>query len=461
MPIASGLGRRDFLRLAGGAALAAAGFSCGGSGDDEPKAAPRTKGSGPGGGERTLRIAQSTHFVPSYEQWFDNEYARRWGEDHDVKIVVEHFPYESVGSRASAEVAAQGPHDIFGFVDTPPAFEDEVIDHRELIEEVEAKLGQMTPLLERSTLSAKTRKYFGFPEYWSANLANYRADLWDQVEAGLRPSSWDDVLRAAPKLKAMGHPVGIGMSNEGDSFYALASLMHAYGSSIQDGEANVAINRPATVEAVKMGAAIFQGGMTDEVLIWDPSSNNRFLASGKGSMILNAVSALRAAESQDPALARQILLAPTPTAHSGLERPRGVYVTAVNVIWRFSKNQEVAKQFLVDLALDYREAFIRSRFYNFPAFPGVVPDLGELVARDPGADPSGKYAFLGDVVTSSTNIGHPGHANAAVEEVMNQFIIQKMFAAAGRGDMSAEEAVKAAEAQIKPIFEKWREQGKI
>ncbi|MDQ1566321.1 MAG: hypothetical protein QOF96_1201 [Actinomycetota bacterium] len=36
-----------------------------------------------------------------------------------------------------------------------------------------------------------------------------------------------------------------------------------------------------------------------------------------------------------------------------------------------------------------------------------------------------------------------------------------MFAAAGRGELSAEEAGRAAEAKIKPIFEKWRGQGKI
>ena len=46
-------------------------------------------------------------------------------------------------------------------------------------------------------------------------------------------------------------------------------------------------------------------------------------------------------------------------------------------------------------------------------------------------------------------------------EVFNQFLVSNMFATAARGDMTAEEAVAAAEAQIKPIFEKWRERGKI
>jgi hypothetical protein len=36
-----------------------------------------------------------------------------------------------------------------------------------------------------------------------------------------------------------------------------------------------------------------------------------------------------------------------------------------------------------------------------------------------------------------------------------------MFTAAARGEMSPEEAVKTAEAKIKPIYDRWREQGKI
>jgi multiple sugar transport system substrate-binding protein len=37
----------------------------------------------------------------------------------------------------------------------------------------------------------------------------------------------------------------------------------------------------------------------------------------------------------------------------------------------------------------------------------------------------------------------------------------RMFAAAARGELTPEEAVKAAEGQMKPIFQKWRDLGKI
>ena len=450
--------RRSFLRLAGSAAaVAAVGGGCG-SGSDQRESTAATKAPGPGGGERTLRIAQLNHFVPAYDAWFDNEYTKRWGEEHDIEVVVDHIPYDQLIDRADTEVASQRGHDIFGFI-SPPAFEDHVIDHREIIEEVEAKVGKMTALVERSVLNPKTGKYFAFSDYWAAKPVHYRADLWDSVRPGLTPDSWDDVLRAGGGLKAAGHPLAIGMSSDPDSDLALSALLAAYGGSIQDDSGNVALDRPATVEAVKMGAAIFRAGMTEEVFAWDAASNNRLLTSGKTSLILNPVSAIRAVEDQDPALAARISLAPLPSGPTGRLGPTsfmGIYV-----IWRFSPNQEAAKQFLVDLALNSREGFLRSEFYNLPAFPGAVKDLEALLASDGQAQPPGKYKLLAEAARWTTNVGHPGFTNAAVTEVSNQFLVSKMFAAAARGELSAEDAVKRASATAEPIFAKWRERGKI
>jgi multiple sugar transport system substrate-binding protein len=234
--------------------------------------------------------------------------------------------------------------------------------------------------------------------------------------------------------------------------------MYGYGSSIQDEEGNLAIHSPATIEAVKVGTAIFGGGMTDEVFAWDGASDNRYLASGRASLTIDAISAIRAAEKQDPGLASQIALAPIPAGPTARLSPPAVM--SVYVIWRFSSNEELAKQFLVDLALTHRESFLRSEFFNLPAFPGAVPDLGVLVANDAGAQP-GKYALLADATRWSTNLGHPGHTNAAVDEVVNQYLIPEMFASAARGEVSAAEAVERAEAQMASIFAKWRERGKI
>lgn len=83
-----------------------------------------------------------------------------------------------------------------------------------------------------------------------------------------------------------------------------------------------------------------------------------------------------------------------------------------------------------------------------------------MLASDP-ALPSGKYGLLAQATQWSTNVGHPGSANAAIDEVFNQYLIPQMFSAVVRGEMTPEESVRAAQDKITPIFQKWRERGKI
>jgi multiple sugar transport system substrate-binding protein len=449
--------RREFLRLAGSAAtVAAIGAGCG---SDKPKSTAASQTTRPAGG-RTLRIVQLSHFIPAHDVWFDNEFITRWGEAHDATVVVDRIPFNEVNNRAAAEAAAQGPHDIFGFVDSPSPYEDDAIDHGELVAELTGTYGKMIPLVERCVVNPKTGKVFGCPIYWVANPAHYRVDLWNQVENGLVPRTWDDLLRAAPKLKALGHPLGIGLSQEGDSNYSLISLLHSYGAYLQDESGRLTINSPATIEAVKVVTALRKAGLSDDVFAWDGSSNNRSLLDGRASLILNGVSAIRAIEIEKPDLAANIGLAPMPM-QSGGQAQRAMYVVGVNVIWKFSKNQDLARQFLVDLGKVQREAFLHSGFYNIPPFEGAHSEIAQLVAHDDAARPPDKYALLADAPSWSTNIGHPGPANAACMEVFNQYLVPRMFAAAARGEMSAEDAVRAAEADMKPIFDKWRERGKI
>ncbi|MGH9168499.1 MAG: carbohydrate ABC transporter substrate-binding protein, partial [Acidimicrobiia bacterium] len=178
-----------------------------------------------------------------------------------------------------------------------------------------------------------------------------------------------------------------------------------------------------------------------------------------GSVALNSLSILRAVERDNPELARNLFVAPIPQGPGGRLAP--AHVVHTYVIWRFATNPEAAQRFLADLAAGYQEAFEASGFYNFPSFPGAVFDLERLLSDDPASNPSDKLIVLADAESWSTNAGHPGHTNAAVEEVLNGFIIPQMFARAARGEMSPPEAVRWAEEQISPIYGKWREAGKV
>src|SRR5947207_2206389 len=261
--------------------------------------------------KNTLKIIQWSHFVPAYDVWFDKTYTKSWGAKHDTDVQVDHIALAQLPARAQAEVAARSGHDIFGHLSPQAGLEDQVINHKESIQEVNRKLGKVGEVGFKSCYNPKTKKWHGFPENFVPDPVHYRRDLFHQV--GVKaPSTWQDVLKAAPKLKAIGHPVGIGMSNELDSNMALIALLQCFGGFIQDEHARVTINSKGTRDALKFMKSLFQKGMTNEVFAWTASSNNQGYLSGRLSLALNAISIARTAEAQNPTLASNTALLPIP-----------------------------------------------------------------------------------------------------------------------------------------------------
>jgi len=405
----------------------------------------------------TLRIIQWSHFVPAYDKWFDNIYTKRWGQANDTEVIVDHINVNDIPARAAAEVAAQSGHDLFFFLSPPAAYEDQVMDLTDVVQQVTRKRGKMKELAQKATYNPRTKKYFAFSDNYVPDPANYRADLWGEI--GMKPNTWEDVLRAAPRLRAMGNPIGIGMSNELDSNMALMAMMMCFGSFIQNKEQRVVLNSKATVEVLKFGRELFRRGMSNEIFAWTPASNNQAFLAGRLSMAMNAISITRSAELSNPALAEKTMLLPVPAGPNGrlgLEHVMGAYV-----IWKFAKNKPMAKKFLVDLETKYIGAFENSKFYNFPSWPASVPNIARRLERDP-AKPLGKYKVLGTIADKYTlNPGYPGYSNAAIDEIFNKFMVPQMFAEVAQGKRTPEEAAKVYHRSFGRIFAQWRARGKI
>jgi multiple sugar transport system substrate-binding protein len=407
---------------------------------------------------KTLKIIQWAHFVPSFDKWLKDTYVKEWGEKNDTEVIIDHVSIMELFERPVAEVSAHKGHDLVMFNRPPAAFEDDVIDQREIYQECEKKYGKAIPLAIKSTYNPRTKKYFGFSDSYAPDPVNYRKDLWDGV--GMYPNTWEDVRIGGAKIKKKyGNPVGIGLSPEDDSNFAMRAIMYSYGASVQDEEANVVINSKQTLEAVKFVRALFKEAMTPEVLNWNPASNNRFMLEGKGSLAVNAISITRTAEKEDPEMSKKIWLAKSP---AGPVRRMGLeHVMFVYVIWKFAENIEGAKQFLLDYIGHFRKVFLASEFYNFPCFPDTVPDLKKVIANDPKADPPDKYKVLEDVLEWTTNVGYPGYANAAIDEIFGTYVITTMFQKAATGEATPEDAIKEAEAKCKHIFATWKERGLV
>jgi multiple sugar transport system substrate-binding protein len=443
--MAKRLSRRKFVQLTGaGAAAAAAGLT---TGFLFPQRALAQ--------QKTLKIVQWSHFVPGYDKWFDNTFTKEWGAAHNTNVVVDHIAIGEINARAAAEVSAKKGHDLFMFLSPPAAYENQVIDHREIYEEVQRKHGKPIELGLRSTFNPKSKKFFAFSDSFVPDPGNYRQDLWSQVGFPNGPSTYQELLTGGKRIKdKLGNPVGLGLSQELDTNMATRAILWSFGGAEQDERGNVVLNSKHTIEAVKYMRELYKQCETAEVFSWDPSSNNRGILSGKLSYVQNAISVTRSAEKDNPEMSKQIQL--RPALKGPVRAIAAEHVMDCYVIWEFAENKDGAKQFLTDLMDNFGTAFRASEFYNFPCFPSTVPNIKEVISNDPKAVPNNKYAVLGDVLSWATNVGYPGYATAAIDEAFNTFVLPTMFAKAARDEMTPAEAVKAADTELKRIFAKWK-----
>ena len=344
------------------------------------------------------------------------------------------------------------------FLRPPPSFEDFVIDHAEIYQECERFVGKPNDIAIKSTYNPLTKRFFGFSDSYVPDPINYRKDLWDDV--GVFPDSWDNILKGGAAIRKKHKiPIGVGLSPELDSNIALRSLLHSFGASVQDENGQIILNSPQTIDAVKFMRSLYREAMAKDVFTWDPSTNNRMLLAGHGSLTLNAISITRTGEVRKIPLSDQIYIAPAasgPVAQIGV-----IHLMHAYVIWKFAQNISGARQFLVDYVINFRDAFLASGFYNFPCFPETVPDLKSLVAIDTAATPQDKYSVLSNAAQWTAPIGYPGYANAVIDETFSDWVISDMFASAARDDMSSEQAVRVAVDKVTKIQQKWRAAGKV
>jgi multiple sugar transport system substrate-binding protein len=406
--------------------------------------------------KNSLSIMQWVHFVPDYDKWLDSTYIVQWGQRNDTQVTIDHVNNTELPARVAAEIAAQSGHDLFQFLSPPSAYQTQTVPMDDAVQEVTKKLGKATGVAYRSTYNPRTKHYFGFPDNYVPDPVVWRHDLWNDI--GESPATWDHVLKAAPKLKQRGHPIGIGMSNELDSNMANFAIMLCFGAQVQDADGNVTIDSKHYRDYLNFMKSLYRQGMSNEIFGWNPASNNQLLIAGRASMILNAVSATRTPEQLGLPFADDLWIWPIPkgpVARQGLEHVMGVFV-----IWKFSKNKELAKKYLVDQQLAYQDHFVQSQFYNFPGWTNAVKGGFKGMHRLTNADPhkpKGKYGILTTIAQRyTTNAGAPGFSNAGVGEIFDSFLIPQFTAEVAQGKMSAADAAKQADKQFKAIFKKWK-----
>ena len=396
---------------------------------------------------KEVRVLAWTHFVPAYDKWFD-AFAEQFSTKHNVSVIIDHVPHLQIPAKIAAEIATQSGHDIVQLVGSgTEKWAAALQEVQDLADKLGKKYGGFTPLAENYCKTADG-KFHSIPDFFIDFPGLYRKDLWTE-HAGMPngPDSWEDLRTGGAKLKAKGFPIGIGLAHHDDSRASWRAIMWSYGAAevAKDGK-TLTWNSKEVREALKFNKALYKEAMTPEVLAWDDASNNRLLASGRGSWIHNPISAYRSIEGQNKELAEKIFvqLSPKgPAARRSFANCRAYGIT------KFSKNVDGAKAFLEALVDNYREGAKASTGYNMPFMKAFAKPPFPIISDDPKLKPleqDAEYHFT---------TGYPGPLTPAADEVYQQFVMVDALAQFCVDKMDLEQAVKWGEEKIKSVYAKF------
>ena len=394
---------------------------------------------------KEVHVLAWTHFVPAYDKWFD-AFAEQWSTKNNVRVIIDHVPHLQIPAKIAAEIATQSGHDIVQLVGSgTEKWASALLDVQDLADRIGKKHGGYTPLAENYCKA--NGKFHSIPDFFIDFPGLYRKDLWTEIGMPNGPDTWDDLRTGGAKLKAKGFPVGIGLAHHDDSRASWRAIMWSFGGSevAKDGK-TITYNSKEVREALKFNKALYKETMTPEVLAWDDASNNRLLASGRGSWIHNPISAYRTIEGQNKELADKIFIQLSPRGPAG----RLSFANCLAYgITKFSPNQDVAKQYLENLTDSFPEAFRASTGYDNPFLKTFAKGPLPIISEDP------KLKVLEKSPEYHYTIGYPGPLTVAADEVYQQFVLIDAAAQFCTDKMDLEQTIKWGEDKLKAIYAKF------
>ena len=420
--------RRGFLRAGGQAVVAVAGIL---------GRAPASWAA------RELNILTAVNYAPTSDAKLD-ELGKRFGKLAGTNVRINHVQSVQMPAKLSSELMARAGHDIMSLeMHYPWLFQPGLVDVSDICTDLARKHGEWFPFLKEH---AQVRgQWLGVPYLFVSFPGSHRIDLFEKV--GERPpDTWDDLLRAGRKLKKLGHPVGFAISQTTDSVTTLYSILWCHGAKdvAEDGK-TIAINSRETEAAVDYVRALYTDAMDPAVLSWDNASNNQWLNSGAGSWIHNPISHYVVAKE------KKMPVADLTGFHVSPAGPAGRHTVGVPRslgIWKFSKNVDVAREFLRWFfePAQYQEWIMSGDNYNHPVWRDME--------NHPVWDVDPKFKPLKSLVQHSHLYGWPAPPDERIQLITNSYIIPNMFARVVTNAAKPKEAILGAETEIKRMFDK-------
>jgi multiple sugar transport system substrate-binding protein len=394
------------------------------------------------GQQREISYLCWNNFAPASDKKLA-EIGQRFTKDTGIKIRIDHIAHPQQPAKYASEVQSQAGHDLVEMrMHFPWLYEPQLVDVSDLVVELEKKYGKtISSGYEAANVKGVWR---AVPQYHAYFAPTYREDLFKK--AGLKvPETWEDLYTAGKELKKMGNPVGIPIAQNYDSISTAGPVLWCYGGKeVEKDGKTVAINSPATAEAVELYKRLYKDCMEPEVLSWTDSNNNESIQQGKAGWIHNPVSAYIVARNKKLVTADGInhhrsLAGPTGARHE-TDVPRSIG------IWKFSKNVEPAKEwirYLLGKKEVYDEYIMSGDAFNLPVYANLQDH--PVLKTDP------KFANLKGEGVQYHIYGWPAPPSDKVQLITNSFILPNMIAKAVTGTPT-KEAILWADNEMKKII---------
>ncbi|MGZ6125882.1 MAG: ABC transporter substrate-binding protein [Myxococcales bacterium] len=373
--------------------------------------------------EKTLKVVQWKHVVPDYDRYF-NQFVKEFGEKHKCTVEVDYVATADLPTAIAADISRGGGHDVFHPNGVGAWLYDQaLVDVTSVADKLAKEFGGWIPNSE--SIGRVKGKWLAIPYWYIAYPLIINRGYFQQAGVDFTDkTTWNDLLTSGAKLKAAGHPFGIPYSQTPDANDDLYPLMASFGADMFDKQGKISFRRKEISDALEFGKKFFDSTMTDEVLSWDDSSNNRFIASGKGSMICNPISAYRTAAKDNPDVYRNLEVTKTPLGPKG--RRNGARTMSYG-IFNFSKSQDLAKEFLYAMVADSHRGMQESTGYNHPFLKSFTKKPMPVLGTEP------KLKLLEDFQDDVIFIGYPGPMTKTATGMYAKFILPTMFAEVAKG----------------------------
>jgi ABC-type glycerol-3-phosphate transport system substrate-binding protein len=341
-------------------------------------AAPYVRGAHAAG---KLSIGFWDHWVPGANKTTEM-LVNEWAAKEKVEVQMDFIP--SQGNKLlltiAAEAQAKSGHDIIAMSTWLPS------EHAKNLEPMD---DVMAELIKQNGNVNGTVEYLGkIDGKWVAipatvgsqikgpcsriDLLKQHAgiDIQEMYPAGGAPKAdaWtlDAFLKAAEACHKAGVPFGIGLGTTSDNVDTAGAIFHSFGAVLVDKDAKIIVKSDPVRQAVDYYKQLMQF-LPPDVPAWDDASNNKWLVSGRGALIMNPPSAWAVAKRDAPKVAEQCWTHGMPSGPKGRYAPFLPYFWAT---WNFSKNKPAAKSLLEFLTLrqNAEKQVAASQGYDIPPY---------------------------------------------------------------------------------------------